>query len=141
MYFVKRILFIVPLLLIISLLAFVLMHSIPGGPFDRDRVPASPEIEHHLMAEYHLDEPLLKQYVRFLGGILHGDFGPSLKYRNHSVSDIIAQGLPVSMAVGLASFCFALGVGIPQGCFIAVHKGSWKDYGGSFIALLVICVP
>ncbi len=141
MYFVKRILFLAPLLLVISFLAFVLVRVVPGGPFDRDRVPASPEIERHLLAQYHLDEPIVKQYVRYIGGILRGDFGPSLKYRNHSVSDIIAQGLPVSLTLGGAAFCFALGTGIPLGCFVAVHRGSWKDYAGSLAALLVICVP
>jgi oligopeptide transport system permease protein len=96
MYFLRRILFAIPLLLVISLLAFGLVHLAPGGPFDRARVPASPEIERHLLAEYHLDEPVWKQYLRYLDRlVLHGDFGPSLKYRNHSVNDIIAQGLPV----------------------------------------------
>jgi len=57
--------------------------------------PASPEIEHHLQAKYHLDEPILKQYLRYLDGLLHGDFGPSMKYRNHSVTDIVVAGLPV----------------------------------------------
>jgi oligopeptide transport system permease protein len=140
-YFIKRILFLVPLLLIISFMAFLLERLIPGGPFDSERVPASPEIERHLMAEYHLDESIPKQYLRFLGGVIHGDLGPSYKYRNHSVSDIIAQGLPVSMTLGLAAFCFAIGIGIPQGCFIAINKGTWKDYAGGFIALAVICVP
>jgi oligopeptide transport system permease protein len=141
MYFVKRILFLIPLLLVISFLAFALVRAVPGGPFDRDRRPASPEIERNLRAKYHLDEPLCQQYLRYLGGILHGDFGPSLKYRNHSVSDIIGQGLPVSLTLGAAAFCFALGVGIPLGFFTAARRGRWQDYAGSLAALVVICVP
>jgi oligopeptide transport system permease protein len=141
MYFVKRILFLIPLLLVISFLAFALVRAVPGGPFDRDRKPASPEIERNLRAKYHLDEPLWQQYLRYLGGILHGDFGPSLKYRNHSVSDIIGQGLPVSLTLGAAAFCFALGVGIPLGFFTAARRGRWQDYAGSLAALVVICVP
>jgi oligopeptide transport system permease protein len=141
MYFVKRILFLIPLLLVISFLAFALVRAVPGGPFDRERKPASPEIERNLRAKYHLDEPLLQQYFRYLGGILHGDFGPSLKYRNHSVSDIIGQGLPVSLTLGAAAFCFALGAGIPLGFFTAARRGRWQDYAGSLAALLVICVP
>ncbi|MEI9864500.1 MAG: hypothetical protein WDN00_08095 [Limisphaerales bacterium] len=86
MYFVRRILFSVPLLLVISALAFVLMHLAPGGPFDNERKPASPEIERNLKAKYHLDEPVWKQYGRYLGDLLHGDFGASLKYRNHTVT-------------------------------------------------------
>ena len=86
MYFVKRILFAIPLLLVISALAFALVHLAPGGPFDRERAPASPEIERALRAKYHLDEPVWKQYCRYLGDLAHGDFGVSLKYRNHTVS-------------------------------------------------------
>src|SRR5271154_7298537 len=98
MYFLKRMAFAIPLLLIISALAFFLVHAAPGGPFDRERVPASPEIERNLQAKYHLDEPILRQYLRYLNGLAHGDFGASLKYRNRSVMDIIAQGLPVSLS-------------------------------------------
>jgi oligopeptide transport system permease protein len=141
MYFLKRILFMAPLLVLISFLAFVMVRVVPGGPFDRERKPASPEIERHLRAKYHLDEPVLRQYLRYLDGIAHGDFGASLKYRNRSVTDIIAQGLPVSLSLGALAFCFALGAGIPLGFFTAAHKGGWGDYAGSFMALFVICIP
>jgi oligopeptide transport system permease protein len=141
MYFIKRILFLIPLLLLISFLAFVLVHVMPGGPFDRERAPASPEIEHRLLAKYHLDEPILKQYLRYLNGLLHGDFGPSMKYRNHSVTDIIEAGLPVSLSLGALAFCLAMGVGLPLGFYTAVHKAQWQDYLGSLAAALVICVP
>ena len=109
MYFLKRLIFAVPLLLVISALAFALVHLAPGGPFDRERAPASPEIERNLKAKYHLDEPVWKQYCRYLGDLAHGDFGVSLKYRNHTVNDIIAQGLPVSMLLGALAFGFAHG--------------------------------
>jgi oligopeptide transport system permease protein len=113
----------------------------PGGPFDRNRKPASPEIERNLKAKYHLDEPVWKQYGRYLAGLAHGDFGASLKYRNHSVSDIIAQGLPVSMLLGGLAFCFAVGMGLPLGFITAARRGGWQDYGGSFVSLLAVCVP
>src|SRR5829696_3703958 len=100
MYFLKRLVGIVPLLMIISFLAFLLVRVAPGGPFDKDRAPASPEIKRNLEASYHLDEPLWKQYGRYLGDLVRGDLGPSLKYRNHTVNDIIAQALPVSLALG-----------------------------------------
>lgn len=157
MHFFKRVLLLVPLLLLISFLAFVLVRIAPGGPFDKERKPASPEIERNIRAKYHLDEPLWKQYLRFLGvgfehdsqgkvrgfsgGLIRGDFGPSLKYRNHSVNDIILQGLPVSLALGGAAFCFALGLGIPLGFYTAVRRGEWGDYLGSFVAFLTICIP
>ena len=141
MYFVRRILFAIPLLLVISALAFVLVRLAPGGPFDRERAPASPEIERNLNAKYHLDEPVWKQYARYLGNLAHGDFGPSLKYRNHTVNDIIAQGLPVSMTLGALAFAFAMAVGLPVGFFTAARRGRWEDYLGSFLAMLVVCVP
>src|ERR1039457_3079987 len=141
MYFLKRLIFAVPLLLVISALAFALVHLAPGGPFDRERAPASPEIERALKAKYHLDEPLWKQYGRYLGDLAHGDFGVSLKYRNHTVNDIIAQSLPVSMTLGGLAFCFAMAVGLPVGFFTAARRGRWEDYVGSFLAILAVCVP
>ena len=141
MYFLKRILFMVPLLILISFLAFVLVRVAPGGPFDKERKPASPEIERNLRAKYHLDEPLWKQYARYLGGLAHGDFGPSLKYRDHSVNDIVAQGLPVSLSLGLLAFLFAQGIGIPLGFYTAARRAKWGDYIGSFFALLAVCIP
>jgi oligopeptide transport system permease protein len=141
MYFLRRLATLVPLLLIISFLAFVLVRVAPGGPFDRERQPASPEIKRALEAKFHLDEPVWRQYLRYLGGLVQGDFGPSLKYRNHSVTDIIKQSLPVSMLLGLMAFGFAMGVGIPVGYFTAVRRGHWEDYAGSFFAILMVCIP
>jgi oligopeptide transport system permease protein len=141
MYFVRRIIFAVPLLLLISALAFGLVHVAPGGPFDRERKPASPEIERNLRAKYHLDEPVWRQYGRYLGDLVHADFGVSLKYRNHSVADIIAQGLPVSMLLGGLAFCVALAVGLPLGFFTAASRGRWPDYTGSFLAVIAVCIP
>jgi oligopeptide transport system permease protein len=141
MYFLKRLIFAVPLLLVISALAFALVHLAPGGPFDRERAPASPEIERQLNAKYHLDEPVWKQYLRYLGNLAHGDLGPSLKYRNHTVNDIIALGLPVSMTLGALSFCFAMFAGLPVGFFTAARRGQWLDHTGSFLAMLAFCVP
>jgi oligopeptide transport system permease protein len=141
MYFVRRLVLLPPLLLLISLVAFVLVRIAPGGPFDRERKPASAEIERQLQAKYHLDEPLWKQYLRFLGELAHGDFGVSLQYRNHTVNDIIRQALPVSASVGLLAFGLALGAGLPVGYFSAVRRGRWEDYAGSFLAILAVCIP
>jgi oligopeptide transport system permease protein len=141
MYFLRRIAFAVPLLLVISLLAFFLVHLAPGGPFDSERKPASPEIERNIKAKYHLDEPIWKQYCRYLNDLLHGDFGVSLKYRNHSVNDIIVQGLPVSMILGALAFCFAMGGGLLLGFFTARHRGTWIDHAGSLAAMLTVCIP
>jgi len=141
MYFLRRLVLLGPLLLTISFLAFVLVRVAPGGPFDRERKPASPEIERQLKAKYHLDEPWWKQYGRFLGGLARGDFGVSLQYRNHTVNDIIAQALPVSATLGILAFGFSIGVGIPIGYLSAVRRVRWEEYAGSLFAILVICVP
>ncbi len=141
MYFLKRLALLPPLLLVISFLAFALLRVAPGGPFDRARAPASPEIERRIKAKYHLDEPMWQQYGRFLGDLAHGDLGLSFKYRNHTVNDIIAQALPVSMTLGLLAFGFAMGVGLPVGFFTAARRGQWADYAGSFFAILMVCVP
>jgi len=141
MYFLRRIASLIPLLLIISFVAFVLVRLAPGGPFDRERKPASPEIERQLAAKYHLDQPIWRQYLIFLGNLAQGDFGPSLKYRNHTVTDVIAQALPVSMLLGAMAFGFAMGVGIPVGYFTAVKRGRWEDYAGSLFAILMVCIP
>lgn len=129
------------LLLVISFLAFVLVRLAPGGPFDKERKPASPEIERALLARYHLDEPVARQYLRFLGGLAHGDFGASLKYRNHTVADIMAQGLPVSLALGALAFLLAIGLGLPAGFYGALRYGEWSEYGASVLILLAVCVP
>lgn len=152
MYFFKRLAFIIPLLLMVSLLAFVMVRIPKGGPFDRERQPASPEIERNLKAKYHLDEPVWKQYLRYIGLMWERDaqgqwhhapagFNTSLRYRNHSVLDVIRTGLPVSLTVGLLAFCFAMGIGLPLGFLAAAKRGQWQDHAGNFLALLSVCVP
>jgi oligopeptide transport system permease protein len=137
----KRLLFIPVLVWIVATLAFFLLRVAPGGPFDRERAPASKEVEAALLAKYHLDEPLWRQYLRFLAGLAQGDLGPSFKYRHHSVNDILAQALPVSLTLGCLAFGTALGIGIPIGFLGAVHRGRWPDWAGSFLVLLGVCVP
>ena len=152
MYFLKRLAFAIPLLILISAIAFSLVHLVPGGPFDRERAPASPEIERNLEAAYHLNEPVWKQYLRYFGliwekgadGHWHhapASFNVSYKYRSHSVTDIIGQSLPVSMSLGVLAFGFAMGVGLPLGFFTAARRGQWPDFSGSFLAMLLVCVP
>lgn len=139
-YALRRLAFMLPLLLVISFAAFALIRLAPGGPFDRERqVP--PEIERQLNAKYHLDQPLWRQYLRYLGGLVRGDLGPSMRYRNHSVNDIIAAGLPVSLTIGGLAFAFALGAGIPLGFYAAIRKGRFTDQFGSLLAITAICVP
>ncbi len=259
MYFLRRTLQMIPVLLGVSFLGFMLLRAMPGNPFDSERKPATPEIERNLRAKFHLDEPLWKQYLRYLGvvgdsyirlsgtpqqgpmeenaffqtgsaalsdsekkdiialadktyadpapvgtkrvffigndsdtlrtnapvrtddervgyvegrlkdkpnvaivrltqpdkvavdfkaevkwkrsGLIHGDLGPSSKYRNHTVNDIVKQCLPVSITLGLLAFFFAMVTGIPLGCYMALRRGEWGDYFGGFIAMLSFCIP
>ena len=265
MYFLRRTLQMIPVLLAVSFIVFMLLRAMPGNPFDSERKPATPEIERNLQAKFHLDEPLWKQYLRYLGlvgdsyvklsgksqaasttevtsiaeisffqsdasalsdsekkeiiqladttytdpapagsrrvffvgsdsgtlrtnvpvrtddervgyvegrlkakpnvaiirltqpnivaadlkattkwarsGLLNGDLGPSSKYRNHTVNDIVKQCLPVSIILGVLAFFFAMFTGIPLGCYMALRRGEWGDYFGGFLAMLSFCIP
>ena len=151
---VRRLLWMIPVLLVTSLATFMLAKSAPGSPFDRERAAASPEIERVLMAKYHVNDGIWVGYLRYLGllwektpegewrrvpgGLITGDFGPSTRYRNHTINDIISQGLPVSMTLGILGFLFAQGIGIPLGFYTAARRGQWPDYAGSVAALVMI---
>ena len=132
----------IPILLwFIATAAFFLLRTLPGSPLDTERAPASAEIESALRAEYHLDESIWKQYGHYLVGLLHGDLGPSLKYRNRTVAGILAQALPVSMSLGILGFLAALGVGIPLGAASAVFKSRWIKSLDGVVIFLGLCVP
>jgi len=139
--FLRRLALVPVLAFVVATLGFFLLRAAPGGPFDQNRAPASKEVEAAIRARYHLDEPLPRQYLRFVRQLLQGDFGPSLKYRNHSVNDILRQTLPVSLTLGLLSAGVALGLGIPIGFAAAVRRGGGADHLASFLALLGICIP
>src|SRR6185503_11615688 len=115
MYYLKRFALMFPVLLIISFLTFTLLRLVPGGPFDTARAPASEEIRKMQLAKYHLNEPFPVQYGYYVRDLVKGDLGPSTQYRDHSVNDIIAGALPVSLMLGLMAFCFAQGIGLPLG--------------------------
>ena len=141
MNFVLRRLIQVPFVaLLVASLCFFLMHILPGSPFDRERAgPAAAKAA--VEARYHLDKPLPVQYLYWLSDVVRGDLGPSLKYRNHSVNDILAQTLPVSFTLGWLAFGVALGVGVPLGAWAALRPGSWGDWCAAFLVLLGVCVP
>jgi oligopeptide transport system permease protein len=139
-YLLQRLLVAVPTLLIIATVAFVLLRLTPGGPFDGDR-PMIPEIRQSIEARYHLDESLGRQYLRYLGDLARGDLGPSFQYRNTSVNELIAQGLPVDIAVGSLALLVALLVGGTLGVLAALHRNSWLDRVATSLAVLGISVP
>jgi oligopeptide transport system permease protein len=137
---VRRLLGAIPTLLVIVTLAFLLLHAAPGGPFDSDK-RILPEIRRSIEAKYHLNEPLARQYLRYLGDLMRGDLGPSYQYRSTSVNEIIAQGLPVDATIGLSAIVLALLLGSSIGVNAALHRGSRWDYGTMALAVLGISTP
>lgn len=139
-YLAKRLTGAVPTLFLLALVTFLLMHATPGGPFDAERaLPA--EIEARLQAQYRLDEPLPVQFGHYLWQLVQGDLGPSFQYREYSVNELIAGGLPVSALLGGAALLLALAVGLPAGAAAAVWHNRSTDRWLSALTMLGICLP
>jgi oligopeptide transport system permease protein len=130
----------VPTLLAIATISFVLLHLTPGGPFDSDHV-LTPEVRRNVEARYHLDQPLWRQYAAYLGQLAHGDFGPSFQYRDTTVNEIIAQGLPIDALLGGSALLLALIAGGATGLAAAWRAGSRADLALMTLATLGISVP
>jgi oligopeptide transport system permease protein len=130
---------VVTLAVIISL-TFVLLRSAPGNPFDDERA-LDAGVRERLMEKYALDGPLLWQLFRYWGDLLRGDLRESLKYRNRTVAEIIAQCLPASVALGLVSFIICLSLGVMAGVVAAAYQNKWPDHAVMFCALVGISLP
>ncbi|MGH8139782.1 MAG: ABC transporter permease [Steroidobacteraceae bacterium] len=139
-YAVRRIAGIVPTLLVIITASFFIVRCAPGGPFDQEQT-LSPQVRANLNRAYGLDRPLTVQYLKYLRGLAHGDFGPSLKIRDFTVTELIAQGLPVSISLGLAAILLAILLGIPLGIAAAVRRDSAVDHGISGLVVLGMAFP
>jgi oligopeptide transport system permease protein len=139
-YAARRLAAIPPTLFIIVTLAFVVVRAAPGGPFDAEQ-SLPPQVKANLERAYGLDQPLAVQYLRYLGAIAHGDFGPSLKYRDLSVRALIAQGLPVSLTLGIAALIVALALGVPLGVWAALRRGRALDHAIMGFAVLGVVLP
>ncbi len=125
-YALARLLQAIPVLLVVASVTFALLRFLPGGPFDREKV-LPPEILRNVEARYHLDEPLLQQYLRYLGGIARGDLGPSYKYVGRDVADVLGDALPVSLQLGGLALALALGFGVVAGLSAGVRRGTAAD--------------
>ena len=130
----------VPTLLIIVTLSFYMMRLAPGGPFDQER-PIPPEILRNIEKAYHLDEPLWQQYLRYLGGVVRGDFGPSYRTKDFTVSELLAEGAPASFKVGGLAAVLSLLLGLAAGITAALRHNSWVDYGVMALAMIGIAIP
>ncbi|MBV8167155.1 MAG: ABC transporter permease subunit, partial [Alphaproteobacteria bacterium] len=137
---VRRLVGALPTLLVIIAVAFFLMRLAPGGPFDGERV-LPPAIEANLRQAYRLDDPLITQFLRYLGDLLRGDFGPSFKYQDFSVTELIWSGLPASLTIGLGAMIVATIAGVWVGLLAAVRRNSRLDHLVMAVAMTGIVVP
>ena len=139
-YVAKRLLGAIPTLAVIIVLSFALTRLAPGGPFDEEQA-LPPEIRANLQAAYGLDRPVIVQFGRYVGGLLRGDFGPSYKFRDFSVTELIESGLPVSLAVGATALLLALLIGVPAGAWSAVAHDRVIDRVVMALAVAGISMP
>ena len=139
-FIARRLLETIPVLLIIVSATFFMIRFVPGGPFTAEKA-VTPEILRNLEAHYGLNQPLHRQYFDYLGKLAHGDLGPSFKYPNRTVNEIIADKLPVSLELGLLSLGIALALGLTAGIIASIWKNTWLDYSASSLAMIGICVP
>ena len=140
-YLIGRIFGLIVVLFLVSILAFLLMHSVPGGPFDEEKSPLPPAAKANILAKYGLDKPLYEQYFKYMGAAIHGDFGISYQSPTESVLDLIGRTWPVSIQLGLMAIVFAFTFGLAAGIIAAIKQNTWIDYVVTFISTLGITVP
>jgi len=139
-YIIRRALGLIPTLFIIITISFFLIRVAPGGPFDREKkIPQ--QILRNIEKKYHMDEPLIKQYGRYLFSVIQGDLGPSFKYQDHDVNFYIFQSLPNSLILGITALSLALLLGISVGITSAIKQNSWIDYTVMSFAVIGITIP
>ena len=139
-FIIRRLISLIPTLFLIITFSFFIMKVAPGGPFSAERNPP-PEVLANINKVYHLDEPLPKQYVRYLGNMLRGDLGPSFRYKDYTVNDLIGNTMPNSLILGITALCSALVFGLLVGLVSAVKRNSIADYASMSIAVIGISVP
>jgi oligopeptide transport system permease protein len=139
-YLIRRLLWIIPVLFAVSIITFTLMHAVPGGPWAREKaLPAN--VIAALNEKYGLDDPVPLQYIHWVGNLLQGNLGPSYKFVDRSVNDIVGGGLMVTIQLGLMAFALAVLVGIPLGIVAALGHNRWPDYLSTGISIIGIAMP
>lgn len=139
-YIIRRILALIPIWIGVYFIAFVLVHAIPGGPFDTGAIRSRQATE-NLLHAYHLDKPLFEQYILYIWQVLHGDLGQSMVNRGLSVSAVIKGRFPTSAELGAAALAVSLCVGIPAGIISAARRNSWLDHLVMFTATAGYAIP
>ncbi len=139
-FIIRRFLGIIPTLFIIVSVSFFLIRAAPGGPFDTEKA-IPPEVLVNIEAKYHMDEPLIVQYGRYMYDILRGDLGPSFRYSDHDVNYFIANSFPLSLQLGTLTIVIALMLGLSTGIISALRQNSWVDYSSMGVAVIGISIP
>lgn len=139
-FIASRILQAVPTLFVLITVTFFMLRAVPGGPFSAEKA-VTPEVLRNLEAHYGLDKPLFEQYTAYLGSLLRGDLGPSFKYPNRTVNEIIAQKLPVSLEMGAWALLVALVFGLTFGIVASLRPNTALDYIPSAVSMIGICLP
>jgi len=139
-YAVRRLVGVIPTLLVIITASFFIVRLAPGGPFDQEQT-LSREVRANLDRVYGFDQPITVQYARYLRALSHGDFGPSYKLRDFTVTELIAAGLPVSAALGVTAMLLALALGVSFGIAAAVHRQTSVDFGITSLVVLGMALP
>jgi oligopeptide transport system permease protein len=140
MFILRRLMVAIPTLFVVIVAAFFLMRAAPGSPFDSDR-KLQPEIEARVLASYGMDKPLHEQFVNYVGGVVQGDFGPSLRNKDKDVGELIAEGFPVSLTIGVLAISLALLTGTVLGLWAGLRQNTGVDYGVMSLAMVGISVP
>jgi oligopeptide transport system permease protein len=136
----RRLLQMIPVLFIIATMTFFMLRLAPGGPFDSER-SVTPEIRKNLESYYGLNKPLYRQYYDYLANVVKGDLGPSFKYPNRTVNELIGESFPISAELGFWSLLVALAVGLPAGIISSLRPNTAMDYIPNSLAMAGICVP
>lgn len=139
-FLLRRLLVAIPTLLVVVTAAFFMMRAAPGSPFQINR-KLPPKVEQNILAKYGMNRPLGEQYLAYLGGVAHGDFGPSLKYTDKSVLQIVQAGFPTSLRLGLSALIIGGSAGMALGVFAALRQNRAEDYAVTALAILGVCIP
>jgi len=139
-YIIGRLLWIIPVLFVVTIITFGLMHAVPGGPWAREKALPAPTVA-RLNIKYGLDDPVPVQYVTWVTGLLQGNLGPSFKFADRSVNDIVADGIWTTLQLGLMAFVLSVVVGIPLGIISALGHNRWPDYLSTGISIIGVATP
>jgi len=139
-YIARRILWLLLVIFVVAFITFLLMHLVPGGPWDREKQLA-PQVVENLNKKYGLDQPFLVQFGKYIWGLLHGDLGVSYIYQDRGVTSIILEGLPKTATLGLVAFLLAIFIGIPFGMAAALRQNSLVDYSSVIFSTIFASIP